>query len=208
MQKENSSTCSMLMWCCWMEITTLSCAVPNTLLDRAYFCQLWPKLWVLTSTNMGCMLSKRYGKIPRYKDCAALASETLFSVNEIEALYVLYKELSSSIYNDGLIHKEELRQALLRNSRKPNLFVDKVFEVFDLKKNGVVEFAEFVRSLNVFHPSAPEEEKISFAFNLYDLRRTGYIEREEVKAMILATLEELDVTLPGDIVEEMIDKVF
>jgi hypothetical protein len=104
--------------------------------------------------------------------------------------------------------------------------------MFDLKRNGVIDFGEFVRSLNIFHPDTPDAEKISckesyllhrlpsvhlkiflnrksrrssdhanlskhrelcpyadslfdifllaVAFRLYDLRGTGFIEREEV----------------------------
>jgi hypothetical protein len=34
-----------------------------------------------------------------------------------------------------------------------------LFAQFDLKRNNIIEFGEFVRSLSVFHPKAPLEEK-------------------------------------------------
>ncbi|XP_028125947.1 calcineurin B-like protein 10 isoform X2 [Camellia sinensis] len=123
-----------------------------------------------------------------YREIAQLSDDSRFSVNEIEALYVLFKKLSCSIIDDGLIHK--------------------VFDVFDERKNGVIEFDEFVHALNVFHPYAPTEDKIDLAFRLYDLRQTGFIEREEVKQMVIAIMMESDVKLTDEFVEAIIDKTF
>lgn len=160
--------------------------------------------------SMGCCSSKKRIQVPGYEDPTILASETPceFTVSDVEALYELFMKLSSSITNDGLIHKEEFQLALFRNSRTKNLFADRIFDLFDLKRNGVIEFGEFVRSLGVFHPNAAVEEKIDFAFRLYDLRQTGFIEREELKEMVIALLHESDLVLSEDVVDTIVDKTF
>ncbi|KAK8266814.1 hypothetical protein V6Z12_D12G271500, partial [Gossypium hirsutum] len=142
-----------------------------------------------------------------YKDPTILASETPFTVNEVKALYDLFKRVSSSIIDDGLIHKVEFQHAVFRNSSKQNLFADRVFDLFDVKHNGVIEFGEFVRSLSVFHPNAPIADKIAcIPIQIVRPTTAGYIEGEELKEMLLALLGESDLLLSNDMVEMIVEK--
>ncbi|XP_073362143.1 calcineurin B-like protein 4 isoform X2 [Aegilops tauschii subsp. strangulata] len=59
---------------------------------------------------MGCAFSsssppKREQRAQGYEEPVVLATETSFTVNEVEAMYELYKKLSFSIFKDSLIHK-------------------------------------------------------------------------------------------------------
>uniref|UniRef100_A0A452ZNE4 Calcineurin B-like protein n=1 Tax=Aegilops tauschii subsp. strangulata TaxID=200361 RepID=A0A452ZNE4_AEGTS len=46
------------------------------------------------------------------------------------------------------------------------------------------------------------------AFKLYDLRGTGYIEKEELREMVVALLDESDLCLSDSAVEEIVDNTF
>ncbi|KAL2900878.1 Calcineurin B-like protein 4, partial [Bienertia sinuspersici] len=93
--------------------------------------------------------------------------------------------MSSSIIDDGLINK--------------------TFDQFDVKHNRVIDFGEFGHSLGVPYPNTPVKDKADFAFKLYGLRQTGFIEHEELKMMVLALLHESDLILTDDDVEANVD---
>lgn len=84
-----------------------------------------------------------------------------------------------------------------------------MFNLFDSNKDGVLDFGEFVQSLNIFHPDTPQAQKAdcmyvcvhikhiyiclqytqfhttmvhAVAFQLYDIWQTGFIERGEVSS--------------------------
>ncbi|CAH8296153.1 unnamed protein product [Eruca vesicaria subsp. sativa] len=110
---------------------------------------------------------------PRPPQLNLLQAYLTVSVSKVEALYELFQNLSCSIIDEA---EEELQLALFQVPDGENLFLHRVSDFFDEKKNGLIEFEEFIHALSVFHPYEPIEEKIDFPFRLYDLRQTGFIE--------------------------------
>lgn len=141
-------------------------------------------------------------------DPRVLAKGTHFKEDEIYALFELFRKVSSSVIADGLIHKDEFSLAIF-NTSKSNLFVDRVFELFDVKQNGVIDFSEFVCSLSVFHPIAPVSDKADFAFKIYDLKKTGVIEKDEVHNLLVALLHDNpNLRIPREAIAELVERTF
>ncbi|KAH0978781.1 hypothetical protein GBA52_005958 [Prunus armeniaca] len=99
--------------------------------------------------------------------------------------------------------QEEFQLALFKNKDKRNLFADRIFDVFDVKRNGVIEFGEFVRSLGVFHPNAPVEDKTACK----NITLFPYVSNCNLKEMVLALLHESELVLSDDVIEVIVDKV-
>ncbi|KAF8897158.1 calcium-dependent protein serine/threonine phosphatase [Infundibulicybe gibba] len=75
-----------------------------------------------------------------------------------------------------------------------NPLAGRMIAIFDEDGGGTVDFQEFVRGLSVFSSRGGREEKLKFAFNVYDIDRDGYISNGELfivmKMMVGANLRD------------------
>lgn len=149
-------------------------------------------------------MGKKASKLQR-NQLEVLIAETYFSEKEIRQWHkgflkdcpngMLNEEGFSRIYAQFFPHGDPARFASL------------VFRVFDANDDGCIEFDEFIRALSVTSRGSMDE-KLKWAFRLYDVDSDGYITREEMYSIVEAICKMVGqpVDRPGSIAR--VDKIF
>ncbi|KAI9348125.1 calcium-binding protein NCS-1 [Obelidium mucronatum] len=66
-----------------------------------------------------------------------------------------------------------------------NAYADRVFHMFDSDKDGFINFREFVNAISI-SSKGTENEKLEWAFTLYDVNGDGVVTREEMLQVVSA----------------------
>ena len=73
----------------------------------------------------------------------------------------------------------------------------RVIAVLDKNKDGSISFLEFVQGLNALSAGSSQEEKLRFAFQIYDINNDGYISNGELfqvlKMMVGSNLNDVQL---------------
>ena len=101
-----------------------------------------------------------------------------------DALKAIYKAfLESDKDGSGRVDVNEFVR-MLRVDRTP--FVERLFSMFDTDRTGLIDVKEFIVGMANVGGEA-RDNKIQFAFSVYDLDGSGYIDSSELRKIICAT---------------------
>lgn len=104
-----------------------------------------------------------------------LHAQTHFDQKELKAMYKQFRKETPQ----GVINKEEFKEVMKQMGVVDSFLQDLIFNVFDDNKDGSINFQEFVTALSVMTRGDPNE-KLEFAFSMYDLDGNGFIDKEEM----------------------------
>eukprot|EP00061_Rhincodon_typus_P015882 g43808.t1 len=104
-----------------------------------------------------------------------LQGQTKFTKKELQVLYRGFKTECPS----GVVNEETFKQIYSQffPQGDSSMYAHFLFNAFDTDHNGSVSFENFVTGLSVILRGSIED-KLSWAFNLYDLNKDGCITRE------------------------------
>ncbi|KAK9493150.1 hypothetical protein V1508DRAFT_416451 [Lipomyces doorenjongii] len=104
-----------------------------------------------------------------------LVSSTNFSAEEVDRLRKRFMKIDRD--NSGTIDRNEF---LAIPAIATNPLASRLIAIFDEDGGGDVDFQEFLTGLSAFSSKGGSDEKLRFAFNVYDMDRDGYISNGEL----------------------------
>uniref|UniRef100_A0A8C9L8J9 Potassium voltage-gated channel interacting protein 1 n=1 Tax=Pavo cristatus TaxID=9049 RepID=A0A8C9L8J9_PAVCR len=139
------------------------------------------------TTKMNIFLSSLLDKIEdelemttvchRPEGLEQLEAQTNFTKRELQVLYRGFKNFCESM---GFLGEKRYKQ--LQNA---SMYAHYLFNAFDTAQNGSVKFEDFVMALSILLRGTVHE-KLRWTFNLYDINKDGYINKEEMMDIVKA----------------------
>jgi len=140
-----------------------------------------------------------------------LHKSTHFEQRELKQMWKQFKKETPQ----GVINKTEFKEVMKQMGVVDGFLQELIFNVFDDNKDGAINFQEFVCALSVMTRGSPDE-KLEFAFSMYDLDGNGFITKEEMARIMdsfyklvgpLVTFSGKKYESPSQLVDEFFDQM-
>ncbi|XP_073343195.1 A-type potassium channel modulatory protein KCNIP1 isoform X3 [Pagrus major] len=119
-----------------------------------------------------------------------LEAQTNFSKRELQVLYRGFKNVSAVSLQEcpsGVVNEETFKQIYSQffPHGDASTYAHFLFNAFDSAHTGSIKFEDFVTALSILLRGTVTE-KLQWTFNLYDINRDGYINKEEMTDIVRA----------------------
>jgi Ca2+-binding EF-hand superfamily protein len=133
-----------------------------------------------------------------------LTESTHFNQEEIIALHEHFKVVSKGSADETIDSLHFLSSLGINKSK----FLERMFTLFDSNKDGRITFVEYLSGLSVLCSRGRIDEKVLFAFQIYDMDGDGKISKQELSEMLRATLEENTLKVTKKQMKNIIEYTF
>lgn len=150
-------------------------------------------------------------QVVRYKPegLDTLCRNTKFSRKELQIMYRGFKQECPT----GIVNEETFKDiyAQFFPQGDSSAYAHYVFNTFDHDRSGTISFEEFVMGLSVLSRGTLQE-RLQWAFSLYDINGDGIITKEEMNDIVSAIYEMMgrfsEPTIDETTSREHVDRVF
>eukprot|EP01066_Platyproteum_vivax_P008552 Platyproteum_vivax@DN3606_c0_g1_i1.p1 len=127
---------------------------------------------------------KKNGELSK-NEMMMFTSETHFNEEQIRAVLTHFRLIAKTIDDDGVIDYAEFCEAICLPH---SCLSSQIFRVFDLNKDGKLNFWEFLVGLSTLC-SGDDRELRKLAFRIYDIDEDDLISSSELKALFSASVQ-------------------
>ncbi|XP_049820537.1 Kv channel-interacting protein 1 isoform X3 [Aethina tumida] len=149
---------------------------------------------------------------PRYRpdSLEALCKATRFTQAEIKRIYRGFKaECPTGVVKEDTF--KTIYAQFFPQGVNSSQYAHYVFNTLDQDHSGLISFEDFVQNLSLLSRGSLEE-KLRWAFTLYDINGDGCITREEMTDIVTAIYDLMgklaEPTIEEDTVKEKVDRIF
>ncbi|KYN13396.1 PREDICTED: EF-hand calcium-binding domain-containing protein 1-like [Trachymyrmex cornetzi] len=137
-----------------------------------------------------------------------LARKTHFNVREVEALAVIHRKITQTLGPmTRSVFRDVLHSGLDFTENIRHLYIDRIFSAFDKKNVLQIHLEQWIEGLSTIL-RGNLNEKIHFAFSIYDFMHTNKLKKEQIFPSMRGCLIKLQTDEdPDEAVKDLIDSL-